>query len=118
MEEKAYEMYMRTARLDLDDYNHEADEGLHITSMAGTWMAVVEGFGGKRVVDGKLSLKPMLPKSWEGYQFNLVYRDVILSITVDSDTVTVASRSDVALEMLIYGEPYTLHPEQPIRVKR
>ena len=33
-------------RLDLDDYNAEAYQGLHITSMAGTWMSVVEGFGG------------------------------------------------------------------------
>jgi len=30
---------------DLDDYNHEVEEGLHITSMAGTWMSIVEGFG-------------------------------------------------------------------------
>ena len=36
-------MYLRTARLDLDDYNHEVHEGLHITSMAGTWLSVVEG---------------------------------------------------------------------------
>ncbi|MCX8485939.1 MAG: family 65 glycosyl hydrolase domain-containing protein [Crocinitomicaceae bacterium] len=46
---KAYELYLRTSRLDLDDYNHEADEGLHITSMAGTWMSVVEGMAGVRV---------------------------------------------------------------------
>ena len=47
--EKAYELYLRTSRLDLDDYNHEADEGLHITSMAGTWLAVIEGFAGIRI---------------------------------------------------------------------
>ena len=52
---KAYELYLRTSRLDLDDYNHEAHEGLHITSMAGTWMSIVEGFGGKRIENGKLS---------------------------------------------------------------
>ena len=51
---KAYEMYLRTSRLDLDDYNNEVHEGLHITSMAGTWMSIVEGFGGKRVYDQKL----------------------------------------------------------------
>ncbi|GIS08409.1 MAG: hypothetical protein CM15mP112_05210 [Flavobacteriales bacterium] len=44
-EKKAYEMYLRTARLDLDDYNNEVSEGLHITSMAGTWLSIVEGFG-------------------------------------------------------------------------
>jgi maltose phosphorylase len=36
--------YLRTSRLDLDDYNKEVEEGCHITSMAGTWM-IVEGFG-------------------------------------------------------------------------
>lgn len=32
--DKAYEMYLRTSRLDIDDYNNEVHEGLHITSMA------------------------------------------------------------------------------------
>jgi maltose phosphorylase len=49
MKEKAYEMYLRTARLDLDDYNNDTEDGCHITSMAGTWLAVVKGFGGMRV---------------------------------------------------------------------
>ena len=43
--DKAMEMYLRTARLDLDDYNAEAYQGLHITSMAGTLTFIVEGFG-------------------------------------------------------------------------
>ena len=46
--ERAYEFYLRTARLDLDDYNNDTEEGCHITSMAGTWMSVVKGFGGMR----------------------------------------------------------------------
>src|SRR5699024_5606500 len=44
--EQAYKFYLRTARLDLDDYNKEVKEGCHITSMAGTWMSIVQGFGG------------------------------------------------------------------------
>ena len=40
--DKAFEMYLRTSRLDLDDYNNEVDEGLHITSMAGSWLSIVE----------------------------------------------------------------------------
>ncbi|MFN6038050.1 MAG: family 65 glycosyl hydrolase domain-containing protein, partial [Bacteroidota bacterium] len=47
--ELAYKMYLRTSRLDLDDYNKEVHEGLHITSMAGTWLSVVEGFAGIRI---------------------------------------------------------------------
>jgi maltose phosphorylase len=82
-EEKAYEMYLRTSRLDLDDYNHEAHEGLHITSMAGTWMSIVQGFGGMRIVNDELKFKPMLPKKWKGYSFNVLFRGKVVRVSVD-----------------------------------
>ena len=63
--DKAYEMYLRTSRLDLDDYNQEIHEGLHITSMAGTWMSVVEGFGGFSVLNGVPHFSTLLPKEWQ-----------------------------------------------------
>ena len=53
-------MYLRTARLDLDDYNNDTEDGCHITSMAGTWMAVVERIWWHEVRDGKLILNPLL----------------------------------------------------------
>jgi len=118
MEEKAYEMYLRTARLDLDDYNHEADEGLHITSMAGTWMAVVEGFGGKRVKDGVLSLDPMIPKNWKAYRFNLVYRGTVLSITVKPNEVAVKNVSGSSLDILVYGKSVTIPESETITIER
>ncbi|MCF6167961.1 glycoside hydrolase family 65 protein [Lutibacter sp.] len=81
---KAYEQYVRTARLDLDDYNHEVDEGCHITSMAGTWMSIVQGFGGMRVSeDGKLSFNPQIPKQWKSYSFTINFRNQILKIKVN-----------------------------------
>jgi len=118
MEEKAYEMYLRTARLDLDDYNHEADEGLHITSMAGTWMAVVEGFGGKRVKDGTLSLDPMIPKNWNAYRFNLVYRKTVLSITVKPEEVSVKNVSGGSLDILVYGKSVSVPENETISIGR
>ena len=60
--DKAYELYLRTSRLDLDDYNHEANEGLHITSMAGTWLSVIEGFAGIRVKKQQLYINPKIAK--------------------------------------------------------
>lgn len=118
MDEKAYEMYLRTARLDLDDYNHEVDEGLHITSMAGTWMAVVEGFGGKRIKDGKLSFDPVIPKEWKSYQFNLIYRDVVLSVNVSADKVSITTESEQDLEVFIRGELHNLSTASPIKLKQ
>ncbi|MAD97192.1 MAG: family 65 glycosyl hydrolase [Flavobacteriaceae bacterium] len=80
--EQAYTFYLRTSRLDLDDYNHEVHEGLHITSMAGTWMSIVEGFGGMRIKDGKLSFTPRIPSQWKGYSFKINFRNQILMVNV------------------------------------
>jgi len=116
--DKAYEMYLRTARLDLDDYNHEADEGLHITSMAGTWMSVVEGFGGKRVKEGKLSFEPTIPSGWTAYRFNIVFRGHIISLTVKPDQIVVKGLSDGETELLVNGSDYRLSAQEEISITR
>ena len=78
--DQAYEFYLRTSRLDLDDYNREVEEGLHITSMAGTWMSIVEGFGGMRIIDDKLSFTPRIPEKWKSYSFKINFRNRILKV--------------------------------------
>lgn len=94
--EKAYELYLRTSRLDLDDYNNEAYQGLHITSMAGTWMSVVEGFGGMRVRKDTLYFNPVLPDPWKSYDFKVVFRGRTVQVKVQKDQTTIH---------LIHGQP-------------
>jgi len=81
--DQAYEFYLRTSRLDLDDYNKEVEEGCHITSMAGTWMSIVEGFGGMRVQNDTLMFEPRIPSQWGSYSFKVNFRNRILKVTVD-----------------------------------
>jgi maltose phosphorylase len=100
-EARAYEFYLRTARLDLDDYNNDTEDGCHITSMAGTWMAVVEGFAGMRVKDGKLSFDPFLPEKWRSFSFNIGFRGTFIKVTVTRDTVRVNHLSGPDMNLLI-----------------
>jgi maltose phosphorylase len=65
--------FLRTSRLDLDDYNKEVEEGCHITSMAGTWMSIVEGFGGMRVKDDCLHFSKS--QRMDGYSFKINFRN-------------------------------------------
>ena len=83
--EQAYNFYLQTSRLDLDDYNAEVKDGLHITSMAGTWLSVIEGFGGMRVKNNAVYFKPRLPKAWKSFSFKINFRGSILELFV-SDT--------------------------------
>lgn len=78
--DEAYTLYLRTARLDLDDYNKEVHEGLHITSMAGTWLSIVEGFAGMRVKNGKSHFTPRLPKHWKSLSFKVIFQGEIKEI--------------------------------------
>jgi maltose phosphorylase len=106
--ERAYEFYLRTSRLDLDDYNNDTEDGLHITSMAGTWMSIVEGFGGMRVREGKLLFNPFLPEQWTSFSFNIGFRGVQLRIKVDKDTMTIVTDSKESLDINIFNESYVV----------
>ena len=100
----AYTFYLRTSRLDLDDYNKEVEEGCHITSMAGTWMSIVEGFGGMRVKDNTLHFAPKIPKEWEGYSFKINFRNQIVKVTVNQKATQIALEGNTAITVVVNGK--------------
>ncbi len=106
--EKAYEMYLRTSRLDLDDYNKEVHEGLHITSMAGTWMSFVYGFGGLRVLNDKLSFSPIIPEQWKSYSFKVRFRNRLLSVKVSDLFIEFSLLEGDSMSLLINGNEFEL----------
>jgi len=108
-EEDAYKFYLRTSRLDLDDYNNDTEDGLHITSMAGTWMSVVEGFAGMQVKDGRLKFSPFLPANWKSYSFNITFRGVLVNVKVDTEGIHLSNRSRNALTVNVFDESYTMN---------
>ena len=104
----AYTFYLRTSRLDLDDYNKEVEEGCHITSMAGTWMSIVEGFGGMRVKENVLHFSPKIPKEWTAYSFKINFRNQILTVNINHDQTTFSVDGDRTLEIMVNGNPVTV----------
>jgi maltose phosphorylase len=110
--EKAYQLYLRTARLDLDDYNQEVKEGLHITSMAGTWLSIVEGFGGMRIRDNRLHLNPIIPAAWKCYSFKMRFRNSLLCVEVSKGRVIVKNLSNNTLPVTVFGESSEVEREQ------
>jgi len=112
----AYTFYLRTSRLDLDDYNKEVEEGCHITSMAGTWMSIVEGFGGMRVKDNTLHFSPKIPKEWKGYSFKINFRNQILKIAIDKEKTQFSLEGDSNLEVFVNGKPVLVEPNNLVTV--
>ena len=114
-EAKAVEMYGRTARLDLDNYNNDTEDGLHITSMTGSWLAIVQGFAQMKTWDGKLSFAPFLTSDWTGYTFHINYRGRLLKIEV-TENVTVSLLSGEALNLEVYGQSVELTSSYTVKV--
>jgi len=113
---QAYEFYLRTSRLDLDDYNKEVEQGCHITSMAGTWMSIVEAFGGMRVKEDQLSFNPTIPEDWKTYSFKVNFRDQILKVKVSADKMVFFLEGDNAIEINVNGKTVEVQPNQELAV--
>ncbi|NNL31585.1 MAG: glycoside hydrolase family 65 protein, partial [Flavobacteriaceae bacterium] len=114
--EQAYQFYLRTSRLDLDDYNKEVHEGLHITSMAGTWMSIVEGFGGMRIKNNMLCFKPQIPKEWNAYSFKINFRGQILKVNVTKHETNFELDGHKDLQILVNDKLITITPNNLITV--
>ena len=112
----AYTFYLRTSRLDLDDYNKEVEEGCHITSMAGTWMSIVEGFGGMRVKNDTLHFEPKIPKEWKGYSFKINFRNQILKVAVNHNETQFSLEGNNQISVYVNGNAVLVEPNSLVTV--
>ncbi|MBN1416666.1 MAG: glycoside hydrolase family 65 protein [Bacteroidales bacterium] len=116
--ELAHRLYLRTSRLDIDDYNNEVSEGLHITSMAGTYLAIIEGFAGKRVREGRLVLNPQIPASWKTFAFKILFRDSQLKVDISKKKVVITNESAISVEVNVYNNDYAVASRSTVEIKR
>ena len=112
----AYTFYLRTSRLDLDDYNKEVEEGCHITSMAGTWMSIVEGFGGMRIKNDTLHFAPRIPKEWKGYSFKINFRNQILKVAVQQHKTSFVLEGSHEIKVVVNGKEVLVEPNNLVTV--
>lgn len=115
-EQRSYEFYLSASRLDLDDYNSDTDEGLHVTSMGGSWMSIVEGFGGMRLKNGMLSFCPFIPEKWDSFSFKINFRDHLLKIEINKKTVMIHNQAKLDLELLLFDNKHTIERGKQIVV--
>ncbi|MEI2394875.1 MULTISPECIES: beta-phosphoglucomutase [Paenibacillus] len=112
----AYAYFDRTVRMDLDDINRNAKDGLHMAAMAGSWMSIVNGFGGLRLYEGKLSFDPALPEQWESYRFKITVRGQLLDIFIDREDAVYTLLAGTGLEILHKDQPLRLLPQEPVKI--
>jgi len=83
---KAYEYFMCTARMDIDDVNKNVAHGIHTACMGGAWLCLVSGFAGMRVYNKTLHFDPYLPMEWDSYLFRVTFKGARLHVEVTEKT--------------------------------
>ncbi|OSP42897.1 family 65 glycosyl hydrolase [Streptomyces sp. 13-12-16] len=101
------------ALMDLADLEHNTRDGLHIASLAGTWTALVAGFGGMRWDDGSLRFAPRLPSRLRRLAFTLRFLGRCLRVEVTGDRATYTLRSGAPLTIRHHGTELTVREGAP-----
>jgi alpha,alpha-trehalose phosphorylase len=106
--ELAHDYLGEAALMDLQDLEHNTRNGLHLAALAGSWIALVAGFGGMRAHGGRLSFAPRVPCGIPRLSFRMRYRDRRLRVTVSEGTATYDLLAGEPLPMAHHGEEFTL----------
>jgi len=106
--EEALNFFKFATRLDLDDYNRNTSEGLHMTSIAAAWLNIVYGFGGLRSDGDILSLSPTIIDNWKSYSFKLLYEGQKIEVLIDKSHVTLKKDGEKDIRIKVYDTVYTL----------
>lgn len=112
----AYDYFNRTVRMDLDDINGNAKDGLHTAAMAGSWMSIVYGFGGMRYANGRLQFDPKLPARWNGLRFRVLYQGRLLEVRMEQAETYYSIVEGEALTILHQGREVTVEPGEGVRI--
>lgn len=114
LHERAYEFFMDTARMDIDNTHGNTFHGVHTAAMGGTWMSLVHGFAGLRARNGELHFAPSLPSRWSRYRFRLVDHGRTLEIAVSAAGVEFRLIDGDAIRLFHRGEPIDLSTASPL----
>lgn len=111
--ELGYQMFQKACLIDLDSANpHSSDAGIHAASYGGLWQCVVQGFGGLRMLGGKLRISPNLPRAWNKLAYTLLWKGQKLNVTVTPKMMWITcEKQKVPISLEIWGENYDIKEE-------
>jgi alpha,alpha-trehalose phosphorylase len=112
--ELAYDYFAEAALTDLHDLHDNVQNGLHIASLAGAWLACVAGFGGMRDHNGKLTFAPRLPEELAKIAFRMSYRSSRISVEVRPERAAYRLLAGESLDLTHHGKQFTLGAEPVI----
>lgn len=86
--EKGLDYSLQSALMDIEDLHRNTKDGLHTAAMAGSWMTIVYGLAGYRLLNKRPTFRPVLPKGWQKMSFAMVFGKITLHISIEAKQTT------------------------------
>lgn len=116
--EEAYKLFKKSTEIDLGPVMTTSNAGIHTASFGGIWQGVVYGFGGLRMLGGKLRIDPFLPDEWTKLTYTIIWRGQSLQVCADHENVTVRNLTGTKeVELELCGQEVRLDKELTVPVR-
>ncbi len=111
----AYALFERAARIDLGPNMKSSDHGIHAASLGGIWQILVCGFGGVRMLDGKLRINPKLPPQIKEITYPINWKGNYLKIKVSEEKIAITNTGNRAVNLSLLGQDLTVERELTVK---
>jgi len=108
LEDKAYDYFGDSAKLDLFNTHKNTKDGIHTANMGGNFMAIVYGFAGLRIKESGIYFAPAIPKLWDEYRFQINYEDSQIKVEVKAKETIYTLVKGSSKQLYVYGDCYEL----------
>jgi alpha,alpha-trehalose phosphorylase len=105
---KAYDYFMQTTRLDLDNVHHNTKDGIHTANMGGTYMGMVYGFAGLRIKESGVYINPIIPDQWNSYGFRINYQNRTIKVSINKSQCSLKLLEGKELKINVFDNEYIL----------
>ncbi len=115
-EDLALEHFGHALFMDLTNWAGNAEDGVHIASAGGVWLALVYGFAGLRDTGPRLSFAPCLPAEWTRLSFGLTVHAQVIEVDITRHSISFQLRDGEPLDVVVRGERVEVPPGPPVVV--
>ncbi len=116
---KAYNYFLKTSYIDINDFNKNAKLGIHAAATGGAWMTAIHGFAGMKVRRGNLCFDPWLPRKWQELGFQVFWQGRLIKSRIRHSNVTLQLMSDQRKMVTVYvqGKTIKLKPGKIFKIR-
>jgi len=112
--ELAYSLFRKSATIDMGMNMKSSDHGIHGGSLGGVWQIIVCGFGGIRMVNGKLRIEPKLPKEISRIKYPLYWKSNMLEVIIEHNILHLINKGTEMVSFVHYGKNYQVNQNSEI----